>query len=147
VIAFFITRRWCISLQRHDNETLLHGYETGIIMRSPDGGYSERHLPINETSAYTLTARDRDEIYSVEGETDANGVVAPGSRVQALRAKLSAASFGHNVQKPTAEELAEAHHHAEHQHELESGLDHAAGGHELDGRGATPADDPSVRRY
>jgi ubiquinol-cytochrome c reductase cytochrome b subunit len=26
---------------------LLHGYETGIIMRSPEGGYSERHLPIS----------------------------------------------------------------------------------------------------
>ena len=43
VLAFFITRRWCISLQRHDNETLLHGYETGVIMRSAEGGYSERH--------------------------------------------------------------------------------------------------------
>ena len=35
VIAFIIAKRWCISLQRKDNETLLHGYETGIIMRSP----------------------------------------------------------------------------------------------------------------
>ena len=67
-IAFFVTRRWCISLQRHDNEKLLHGYETGIIMRSPDGGYSERHLPISDTAAYTLTARDRDEIYTVDGD-------------------------------------------------------------------------------
>ena len=48
MIAFIITRRWCISLQRHDNEKLLHGYETGIIMRSPEGGYSERHLPISD---------------------------------------------------------------------------------------------------
>ena len=48
VIAFFITRRWCISLQRHDNEKLLHGYETGIIMRSAEGGYTERHLPLSE---------------------------------------------------------------------------------------------------
>ena len=47
VVAFVITKRWCISLQRHDNEKLLHGYETGIIMRSPEGGYSERHLPIS----------------------------------------------------------------------------------------------------
>ena len=60
VIAFIITKRWCISLQRKDEETLLHGYETGIIMRSPEGGYSERHLPISEARAYTLTARDRD---------------------------------------------------------------------------------------
>ena len=50
VIAFIITRRWCISLQRHDKEKLLHGYETGIIMRSPEGGYTERHLPISEAA-------------------------------------------------------------------------------------------------
>jgi ubiquinol-cytochrome c reductase cytochrome b subunit len=141
-IAFFVTRRWCISLQRHDNEKLLHGYETGIIMRSAEGGYTERHLPISESSAYTLTARDRDEIYTVDGDTDANGVVAPGSRVQALRAKLSKASFGHNVQKPTAEELAEAHAHAQHDHghELEAGADHSTG-HELHGSTAQSVDD------
>ncbi|HXH77958.1 ubiquinol-cytochrome c reductase cytochrome b subunit [Nocardioides sp.] len=144
-IAFFITRRWCISLQRHDNEKLLHGYETGVIMRSAEGGYTERHLPISETSAYTLTARDRDEIYSVDGDTDANGVVAPGSRVQALRAKLSKASFGHNVQKPTAEELAEAHAHAQHDHELEAGDDHSTG-HELHGSTVQSVDEPPRAR-
>ena len=47
VIAFILTRRWCISLQRHDEAALLHGYETGVIMRSPEGAYSERHLPID----------------------------------------------------------------------------------------------------
>ena len=57
VIAFIITKRWCISLQRKDEEVLLHGYETGIIMRSPEGGYSERHLPISEARAFTMTAR------------------------------------------------------------------------------------------
>ena len=41
-------QRWCISLQRRDHDRLLHGYETGIIMRSPEGGYTERHLPISE---------------------------------------------------------------------------------------------------
>ncbi len=46
VIAFILTRRWCISLQRADEARLLHGYETGVIMRSPEGGYSERHAPI-----------------------------------------------------------------------------------------------------
>ena len=88
-IAFWITRRWCISLQRHDNEKLLHGYETGIIMRSPEGGYSERHLPIDATKAYTLTARDRDpETSNGVATTDANGVAAPGTRVEKLRARL-----------------------------------------------------------
>ncbi|MFS3129689.1 cytochrome b [Nocardioides sp. Bht2] len=133
-IVFIITKRWCISLQRHDNEVLLHGYETGIIMRGADGGHAERHLPIDEAKAYTLTARDRDEIYDPESDVDANGVAAPDSRSSRLRAKLSRAMFADNVQKPTAAEIEEAHHHAEHEHELEAGLDHAADGHQFDGR-------------
>ncbi len=42
VIAFIITKRICIGLQRADEERLLHGAETGIIVRDPSGGYSER---------------------------------------------------------------------------------------------------------
>ena len=136
-IAFWITRRWCISLQRHDQEKLLHGYETGVILRSPEGGYTERHLPISESAAYTLTARDRDEVYSADAETDASGVDAPGGRLNGLRAKLSELWFADNVQKPTAEELEEARHHAEHEHELTASLDgHAADGHQFDGHHA-----------
>jgi ubiquinol-cytochrome c reductase cytochrome b subunit len=113
-IAFFITRRWCIALQRHDNETLLHGYETGVIMRSPDGAYSERHLPISESKAYTITVRDRGRA----GEDD--GPKANGKTT--LRDKLRTLYYDDDVQKPTVAELEEAHHHAE-GHELE-GSDH-----------------------
>jgi ubiquinol-cytochrome c reductase cytochrome b subunit len=133
VIAFLITRRWCISLQRHDREALLHGYETGIIMRSTEGGYAERHLPLAPERAYAMTARDRDHVHTVDSETDANGVVAPGSRSQRLRARLSTLWFADNVQKPTRDELEAGHHHAEHEHELQSGLDHPADGHQFDG--------------
>jgi ubiquinol-cytochrome c reductase cytochrome b subunit len=143
VIAFLITRRWCISLQRHDEGKLLHGYETGVIMRGPDGAYAERHLPINPETAYTLTARDRDTIYTLESGTDGNGVVAPGTRKNKLRAKLSSYFYGSSVQKPTREELEEARHHAEHDLAVHSdGHQHLPGGdysgdYELDG---TPAD-------
>src|SRR4051794_40038820 len=91
VLVFMIARRWCISLQRHDNETLLHGYESGVIMRSPEGEYTERHLPLSPERAYALTARDRDEIYAGANGTDANGVPAPKERVDRLRATLSRA--------------------------------------------------------
>ena len=57
VIAFIITRRWCISLQRHDNEKLLHGMESGVIMRDAEGGYSEKHVPL--PAAAGLHARPR----------------------------------------------------------------------------------------
>ncbi|SDC60111.1 cytochrome b [Nocardioides lianchengensis] len=141
IIAFVITRRWCISLQRHDNEKLLHGYETGIIMRSPEGGYSEKHLPINPSAAYVLSARERDEVYTVEQETDENGIPAPASRAKALRAKLSTLWFADNVQAPTAAEIEAAHHHADHEHELQAALDgHAADGHQFDGHHSVEGD-------
>ena len=114
VIAFIITRRWCISLQRHDNDVLLHGYESGIIMRSTEGGYSEKHFPISQERAYTLTARERDKVILEHDEADANGVAAPGTRLSRLRARLSRAMYGSNVQKPTAQELEDAKHHGDH---------------------------------
>ncbi|MEQ4546073.1 cytochrome bc1 complex cytochrome b subunit [Nocardioides kribbensis] len=137
LLAFFITRRWCISLQRHDEQKLLHGYETGIIMRSPEGGYSERHLPISESAAYTLTARSREEVYDPEAQTDANGVPAPGGRLAKLRGRLSTLWYADNVQKPTAAELEEAHHHAEHEHQLQGAMEgRSADGHQFDGHHA-----------
>ena len=60
-----------------------------------------------------------------------------------LRGKLSTLMFADNVQKPTLEELEEGHHHAEHEHELEAGLDHSADGHQFDGR--HPIDDEPLR--
>ncbi len=143
VIAFIIARRWAISLQRHDRDLLLHGYETGVIMRSHEGAYSERHLPINGVEAYTLTQRDRDKVFEVPSGTDENGVAARGGRMNKLRSKLSHFWFAHTIQKPTREELEESQHHAEHELATQShGHQHMPAGdylgdHELDG---TPAD-------
>jgi ubiquinol-cytochrome c reductase cytochrome b subunit len=146
-VVFYVTRRWCIGLQRADNDRLLHGYETGIIMRSAEGGYSERHLPVSEERAYTLSARDRDHVHEVEPDVDENGVRAPGSRVEHVRARLSRGMFADNVQKPTAEELEEARHHAEHTHELEAGLDHPAAGHAFDDHALRDAGDVPLRHH
>ena len=146
LIAFYITRRWCISLQRHDQQKLLHGYETGVIMRSPEGGYSEKHLPLPVDRAYTLTARHRDEVYTVESDTDGNGVAAPGSRLQKVRARLSAALYADNIQKPTRDELEAGHHHADHEHELQVPMEgHVADGHQFDGHRFHNVDDEPMR--
>ncbi len=135
-LAFLLTRRWCISLQRADEARLLHGYETGVIMRSADGGYSERHAPVTTDEAYSLVARERHPVYLGAAETDSNGVARKGSRLDGIRARLSKYWYADNVPTPTREELEEAHHHAE----LEAGYgdpDHAlvaADGHQYDGR-------------
>ncbi|RLV49135.1 ubiquinol-cytochrome c reductase cytochrome b subunit [Nocardioides mangrovicus] len=142
IIAFIITRRWCISLQRHDNETLLHGYETGVIMRDASGGYTEKHLPLPVADQYTLTARDRDEIYQIESATDENGVQAPGTRKERLRASLSSWWYRNNQQKPTRAELEAAHHHAADEAAHDAPLvGQRADGHQFDGRHGTEGDD------
>jgi ubiquinol-cytochrome c reductase cytochrome b subunit len=143
VLAFWITRRWCISLQRADQNRLLHGYETGVIMRSPDGGYAEKHLPISTEEAYTLTARDRDPVLPAPTEADENGVANRKVMARRARSKVSGFWYGKNIQKPTAEELEEARHHAEHELAVhEDGHQHLTSGdysgdYELDGQ---PAD-------
>jgi ubiquinol-cytochrome c reductase cytochrome b subunit len=146
VIAFIITKRWCISLQRKDNEDLLHGYETGIIMRSPEGGYSERHLPVSPARAYTLTARDRDPQVAgeLESGTDVNGIEPKGglgARLAGVRHRLRTLMYADNVQKPTREELEAGHHHAEHEHELQAPMEgHPVDGHQFDGHNAVEGD-------
>ncbi len=146
VIAFFITRRWCISLQRHDQETLLHGYETGIIMRSPEGGYAERHLPIDGGRAFAMTDRDREDVPELGSSADPNGLRPQGTRKEKLRAKLSTLWYADNVQPPTREELEAAHHHAEHDHELQASMEgHSADGHQFDGHHSV--DDEHLRSH
>ena len=45
-ITFWITKRWCLGLQHHDEELLHHGIETGIIRRLPSGEYIEVTEPL-----------------------------------------------------------------------------------------------------
>ncbi len=112
VLAFIIARRWAISLQRHDRETVLHGYETGVIVRSPTGAYSEIHAPINPERAYTLTSHERQAPLELPQAVDANGVPSPQGGKERLRARLSQFWFADAVQKPTTAEMDEAAHHA-----------------------------------
>ncbi|GAA5040296.1 ubiquinol-cytochrome c reductase cytochrome b subunit [Thermocatellispora tengchongensis] len=48
VIAFVLTRRICLALQQADRHVAEHGVETGIITRSPDGGFHERLAPARQ---------------------------------------------------------------------------------------------------
>lgn len=45
-LAYFITYRICIGLQRSDREVLEHGIETGIIKIMPNGAFIEVHQPL-----------------------------------------------------------------------------------------------------
>ena len=45
-IAYFVTYRVCLGLQRRDHAVLEHGIETGIINQLPSGSFIEVHQPL-----------------------------------------------------------------------------------------------------
>ncbi|MDO4928310.1 MAG: cytochrome bc complex cytochrome b subunit [Corynebacterium sp.] len=45
-LAYFVTYRICIGLQRKDREVLEHGIETGVIKMEPSGAFIEVHQPL-----------------------------------------------------------------------------------------------------
>ena len=113
VIAFIVTKRICLSLQRADRERVLHGSETGIIVRSPDGGYSEAHVPISHEESFALTQHPQRPALVPTPGVDDRGVRAKGKGISGLRARLSRWYLEGTIAKPTAAEIADAAHHAE----------------------------------
>ena len=56
-VAFTVTRRICLALQRKDAETLEHGAGTGIIRQLPDGGFTEVREPVSDERRAVLSAK------------------------------------------------------------------------------------------
>jgi ubiquinol-cytochrome c reductase cytochrome b subunit len=108
VFAFWVTRRICFGLQRADRDRILHGRESGIIVRSPEGEFSEIHTPLSDGDRYKLAVHDVHRPLSIAQATDANGVPAPRLRAAKLRAKVTRWYFGTRVEKPTVEEYHDA---------------------------------------
>jgi ubiquinol-cytochrome c reductase cytochrome b subunit len=79
-LAFVITRRICLGLQRKDKEMLLHGYESGIIRQMPDGEFIEVHKPVPEEARAVLEAKKVPALMPGPGSEDVNGVPPPTSR-------------------------------------------------------------------
>jgi ubiquinol-cytochrome c reductase cytochrome b subunit len=51
-LAYWVTYRFCIGLQRSDRQVLEHGIETGIVRRLPHGEFIEVHQPLAGTDAH-----------------------------------------------------------------------------------------------
>ena len=125
VVAFIITRRICISLQRHDTDRVLHGAESGVIVRTPDGGYYEDHMPIPVDEAFTLTQHAEYPPLEPTPAVDEYGVPVP-ARVTKRRATVRDWFFRANLAKPNAEDIAEAHSHGDAAHKIEASGDQTA---------------------
>ena len=90
VLAFVVTRRICLGLQRKDKETLLHGYETGIIRQLPNGEFIEVHKQVNEEGRAVLEAKKVPALMPAPSSEDANGV--PASTSPGVLGKFRAAA-------------------------------------------------------
>jgi ubiquinol-cytochrome c reductase cytochrome b subunit len=113
VLAFMATRRICLSLQRHDADRVLHGSETGVIVRTADGGYYEDHASVSTDEAFTLTQHPEFPALEPTAAVDENGVPVPAT-VSKRRARARDWFMRANLPKPTAEEIAATHDHAGH---------------------------------
>jgi ubiquinol-cytochrome c reductase cytochrome b subunit len=115
VIVFIVTKRIALSLQRRDRDLLLHGRETGRILRLPSGEFLEIHEPVDEETKAKILAKPDVAPLALPEATDEHGVANPKARAGRLRAKWSGFYYKDDVPVPTEEELAEAQHHIEHE--------------------------------
>jgi ubiquinol-cytochrome c reductase cytochrome b subunit len=89
-VAFIVTRRICIGLQRKDRGLLEHGVETGIIRQLPDGGFVEEHRPLTEEELAPLLAKNVPALLPAPRPQEDDGVPVPQTRGPAGRARAIA---------------------------------------------------------
>ena len=87
-LAYIITKRICLGLQRKDRDLLEHGLETGIIRQLPNGEFIEVHRPVSEEKRAVLMAKKEPVPLPAPGTTDENGI--PASRGIAGRLRVAA---------------------------------------------------------
>lgn len=121
-LAFIITKRTCLSLQRRDRDKLLHGYESGRVLRLPHGEFIEVHQPLNQKELAVISSKPDHPVLPAPDKADVDGVRNPRYRSQMLRHKLSSFFYGANVPRPTAEEIEAGQHHAAEQAAVEAPL-------------------------
>lgn len=109
VVAYVVTKRWALGLQRADRDKVLHGRETGIIKRMPNGEFVEVHEALSREQLHVRTQHEQYKPIG-NGEADGPGDLHATFRLaRRLRARLSESLYGEGTQiaKPTAQEYKE----------------------------------------
>ena len=121
-IAFIVTKRICLGLQRRDRDKLLHGYESGRVLRLPHGEFIEVHQPLNQKELAVISSKPDYPVLPAPQKADIDGVRNPRYRRDMLRHKLSVFFYGDNIPKPTAAEIEAGQRHADEQGAIEAPL-------------------------
>ncbi|SEC28106.1 menaquinol-cytochrome c reductase cytochrome b subunit precursor [Paramicrobacterium humi] len=105
-IAYFVTKRICLALQKKDREIALHGYESGRIVRLPGGEYIEVHQPVDEYERWKLVSHDSYKPLMIR--PNARGKITTGQR---FRAGLSRWFFEDRIAPVSRTEIESSHDH------------------------------------
>ncbi|TNU73809.1 ubiquinol-cytochrome c reductase cytochrome b subunit [Miniimonas arenae] len=108
-IAFMVTKRMCLALQRRDRELVLHGYETGRVVRFASGEYIEVHQPLTDAERWVLVQHEPARPLEIGSAENERGVARPGYKKLQRRQKVSNFFFADRVEPVTPAELAHAH--------------------------------------
>jgi ubiquinol-cytochrome c reductase cytochrome b subunit len=81
VVAYFVTKRICLGLQRKDVHMLEHGVETGIIRQLPSGEYIEETRPASGNLRAVLESRNEmPRVPAIERADGDEGPPPPSAR-------------------------------------------------------------------
>ena len=106
-LSYVVTKRICLGLQRRDRDLVLHGRETGRIVRLPHGEMVEVHEPISDAQKWQLTQHTVPRPAELGPSTDANGVPRRRLLASKVRARVSRFYFEDRVEPPTPGEVRE----------------------------------------
>lgn len=108
-LAFWITKRLCLSIQRQKRDLALHGRETSRVVRTADGEMLEIHEPLSEYDRWVLVQHDNYR------------PLKAGNGVSKLRAAATSFFFKDAIEPVSPSELRAAMEHAGHeQHKVEA---------------------------
>ena len=115
IIAFWVTKRICLSLQRRDRDLVLHGRESGRIIRTPEGRFFEAHEPLDEYTRWQLVSFEA----QTPSNIDLDGLEGKERKKAKSRNRWTNFFFKDRIAPVTPAELEAAHHHGD-DHALES---------------------------
>ncbi|TDE26687.1 ubiquinol-cytochrome c reductase cytochrome b subunit [Actinomadura sp. 6K520] len=89
VVGYAVAYRICLGLQRRDLGLVQHGLETGIIRRSPDGGYGEVERPLPDEAVAPITDPRPAPAAVLEVPRPIDGVESPRARRVTTRVRAA----------------------------------------------------------
>jgi len=107
IVAFVVTKRICLSLQRHDRGLALHGRGSSHIVRTAEGKFSEPDVELDDYERWTLVAYEPHRPVPAPSDPFRRWFRA-GGRKETVRSWLSRFYFSDRVEPVTPAELAEA---------------------------------------